>query len=970
MLNTKDYNALSLAQPTNFKGMLNSGELLWGTGCRIPHPEAARVVAATPYHFCFLDAEHAPLNATLLVSLIRTIQYHSNGSMVPFVRIPRCSPELYNYALGAGAGGVVMPHVQNAKQAEELVRLCRFPPLGDRSFPPAALIGEQQNQTPEGKTTYDVWDEHAAIICQIEDLEGLENIDEICRVPGVDGLFVGTGDLRMCLELSHGSLDGDEPVFLSALRKIRDAAKANNLPIMGFGISPSGVELRREMGWNAFIIHGDIDAICTSAVQSLQTYNDAACGAGANGCRSAWEKNGEPVLSNLFKSPQMANLESQVKAIIAQQLKVPVDEVTTSANLKNGLATGDLRRSQLLTALRERFDIYITDEDMDEFTTTQDVIDYVGTKLWWSTSVPELFHLNHYTWHTLATMTVSPPTLPDDVLFSRLLKIATQRDSKIIVNDCSLGTQFSYRQILDGTVKLKEKLQALLDRSTLDSPGGFYIALLAPNGYEFIIGVLAVLAIGGVVVPIPTGALPAEASHILQQCDAQYLLATSELASLATQIKDEVKIPSLIIKSNKDADNNLLPVASYTLDPALAVSEETPSILFFTSGTTGPPKGVLHARRTINKYARQDEAPEPNDELCIIPRGAFWSIYFTKLFQMLLTGIRVEVHNFGRNYNLIWEKLREQTATKIVLSPTFWYGMMTYFQKHVSVELPQDVVGEYVKGAQHLRDACATGAMLSGRIKEFWREMRGGRPLKEQYGSTETQEISVCDTELGSVEDDLGTPLPNVIMKLSEGDKGEVLVKTPSLFLGYLNSPNATAKRLDPEGFFKTGDLAILQDGRYIFKGRANMDLFKFYTYKVPRGKVEAALTALPYVAEGYIMPVADPQCDTRTAALVRFHKNDNDIDDKRVDLQAIRNDLATNMGLPAYQLPTVLRVLGEHESVPRTWSDKTAMMKAVHMFFPLDSEDRICGEETEVLDVSDFMKMQTAKLWELSGMR
>ncbi|KAJ5219194.1 HpcH/HpaI aldolase/citrate lyase family protein [Penicillium cinerascens] len=290
MLNTKDYNALSLAQPTNFKAMLNSGELLWGTGCRIPHPEAARVVAATPYHFCFLDAEHAPLNATLLVSLIRTIQYHSNGSMVPFVRIPGCSPELFNYALGAGAGGVVMPHVQNAKQAEELVRLCRFPPLGDRSFPPAALVGEQQNRTPEGKTTYDVWDEHAAVICQIEDLEGLENVEEICRVPGVDGLFIGTGDLRMCLNLAHGSVDGNEPVFLSALCKIRDAAKANNLPIMGFGISPAGVEFRREMGWNAFIIHGDIDAICTSAVQSLQTYTDATSGAGSNGCRSCAEE--------------------------------------------------------------------------------------------------------------------------------------------------------------------------------------------------------------------------------------------------------------------------------------------------------------------------------------------------------------------------------------------------------------------------------------------------------------------------------------------------------------------------------------------------------------------------------------------------------------------------------------------------------------------------------------------------------
>lgn len=56
MLNTRDYNALSLAQPTNFRGMLHSGEYLWGTGCRIAHPEGARIIATTPYHFCFIDA--------------------------------------------------------------------------------------------------------------------------------------------------------------------------------------------------------------------------------------------------------------------------------------------------------------------------------------------------------------------------------------------------------------------------------------------------------------------------------------------------------------------------------------------------------------------------------------------------------------------------------------------------------------------------------------------------------------------------------------------------------------------------------------------------------------------------------------------------------------------------------------------------------------------------------------------------
>ncbi|KAK2839208.1 hypothetical protein FQN49_006371 [Arthroderma sp. PD_2] len=525
----------------------------------------------------------------------------------------------------------------------------------------------------------------------------------------------------------------------------------------------------------------------------------------------------------------------------------------------------------------------------------------------------------------------------------------------------------------------------------LEKPGSFYIALLAPNGYEFVIGVLAVLAIGGVVVPMPTGALPAEASYILRQCDARCLLATAELISLVAQIKEEVDIPSIVIDECKgDDSDSLRPPTSYTLDPSLAVSEETPSILFFTSGTTGPPKGVLHARRTINRYSRLEEWPEPNDELSIIPRGAFWSVFFTGLFRNLLTGVRIEIHNFGRKYNLIWEKLREKTATRVVLSPTFWYGMMKHFQNNIAGVLPEDEVTEYVNGARHLRDACATGAMLSSGLKEFWRDMRGGRPLREQYGATEVQDIAVCDMESDSVEvrychiplslgrylldfehkliswtqDDLGKPLPGVIMKLSGGEEGEVLVKSTTQFLGYLNRPEDTAKRLDPDGYFKTGDLAVLHDGRFIFKGRANMDLFKFFTYKVPRLEVEAALNALPYTQEGYIMPVADPECDTRTAALVRFDNN------KRVDLDTLRADLVKNSDLPAYQLPTVLRVLREHESIPQTWSGKTSLMKAVQMFFPQDSENRICGEETEVMNVSGFMTMKTTKLWELSGMR
>ena len=112
--------------------------------------------------------------------------------MVPYVRVPESAPELINYALNAGAGGIVIPHVQNAEQAKALVRLAKFPPVGDRSYPPMALFG-RQTRVKEGQTVYDVWNEHAAVFCQIEDTEGVKNIEEIAKVQG--GMYLKKSSL-------------------------------------------------------------------------------------------------------------------------------------------------------------------------------------------------------------------------------------------------------------------------------------------------------------------------------------------------------------------------------------------------------------------------------------------------------------------------------------------------------------------------------------------------------------------------------------------------------------------------------------------------------------------------------------------------------------------------------------------------------------------------------------------------------
>lgn len=111
-------------------------------------------------------------------------------------------------------------------------------------------------------------------------------------------------------------------------------------------------------------------------------------------------------------------------------------------------------------------------------------------------------------------MLLPQTTLPDDPIFSRLVQLATSRDGQVIVDDRSRGTQFGYDHILHGTVDLVQQLQSLLNRDILDNRGGFYIAVLAPNSYEFIIAVLAVLALGGVVVPMRESVPPVAAKRL------------------------------------------------------------------------------------------------------------------------------------------------------------------------------------------------------------------------------------------------------------------------------------------------------------------------------------------------------------------------------------------------------------------------------------------------------------------------
>ncbi|RHZ61121.1 hypothetical protein CDV55_107092 [Aspergillus turcosus] len=237
----EDYSAASLFQPSNLAKALedtmdpSSGRPthLMGTIVSIPHTISARTLAVLGYDFVMIDAQHTPIEAENLVRLIQTVSLSSKGMTVPICRVPSAQSHLLTYALDAGAGGIIFPHVDTPEQAAEAVSKCRYAySNGDRSLAPAVLVPGITDVAPPGSSHERVADENIAVIIQIESPLALENADAIAAVPGVNALMLGAGDLRVAMRRPPRRIgDPEDPKILDAIDRLVKVSKRHRKPL-------------------------------------------------------------------------------------------------------------------------------------------------------------------------------------------------------------------------------------------------------------------------------------------------------------------------------------------------------------------------------------------------------------------------------------------------------------------------------------------------------------------------------------------------------------------------------------------------------------------------------------------------------------------------------------------------------------------------------------------------------------------
>jgi len=425
------------------------------------------------------------------------------------------------------------------------------------------------------------------------------------------------------------------------------------------------------------------------------------------------------------------------------------------------------------------------------------------------------------------------------------------------------------------------------------------------------------------------------------------------------------------------------PTADWVAERLAALDADAPSMVVYTSGTTGPPKGALLTPRNALSAA---EAMLP--ELGVTPDDQLLSYLplchvAEKIFTVFLPMTTGAVVHFGESIDTVQQDLRE-------VSPTIFLGVPRIWEKvHAGVTLKlrdaswvkRTLAHHFLAFGQRVRAPGATptaaqkvwlaiGDVLVYRALEERLGLRRcrlpisgaapispeliawfhglGVPVLEGYGMTECAGVSHVNrpgrAELGKV----GPPIRCLEQKLA--DDGEILVRGAPVFAGYLHNPEATADTVDTEGWLHTGDLGVLDEhGALAITGRKKEILISAVSKKPSPEKIENALKTSPYIKEA----VAVGDARKFVSALIQ------------IDAEAV-GDWATRRKIPYGAFADLagqpeVRKLVEDEV--RGANDSLARVEQVRAFRLLPRE--LHQDNGELTATQKVRRREVMRLWE-----
>ena len=535
-----------------------------------------------------------------------------------------------------------------------------------------------------------------------------------------------------------------------------------------------------------------------------------------------------------------------------------------------------------------------------------------------------------------------PPGVPSDIdptQYESLVELMEQafRDYADRSAYSFMGKEISYAQTDEESRQLAAYLQSL------GLVKGDRVAIMMPNVPQYPVTVAAILRAGFVVVNVNPLYTPRELEHQLKDSGSKAIIivenfaATLQACIASTPVKHVVlatmgdrmgflkgMIINYVVRNVKKLVPQFSLPGAVRFNDALArgakasfskpeIHPEDIALLQYTGGTTGVSKGAVLLHRNIIANVLQSEAwnapvmskvpqGEQPTNICALPLYHIFAFTVNMMLSMRTGGKSILIPN-PRDLPGVLKELSKQTFHSFPAVNTLFNGLANH---------PDFNTVNW----KNLKCSVGGGMAVQGAVAKLWLE-KTGCPIVEGYGLSETSPSASCNPVTSKeFSGTIGVPIPSTYMKLIDdegrdvillGTPGEIAIKGPQVMAGYWQRPDETAKVMTEDGYFKTGDIGIIDERGYFKIVDRKKDMVLVSGFNVYPNEVEEVIAMMPGVLECAVVGVPDEK--TGEAVKLVIVKKDQSLTEAQVK-EFCQNNLT------GYKRPKVIEF---RESLPKT---------------------------------------------------
>ena len=467
----------------------------------------------------------------------------------------------------------------------------------------------------------------------------------------------------------------------------------------------------------------------------------------------------------------------------------------------------------------------------------------------------------------------------------------------------------------DSLLSVSEGIAASLLDGSADL-GEERVAFLIPASFEYAAVQWGIWRAGGVAVPLSLSAADPELEHVITDAQVDRIIVPEDSVETLRPLCDRLSKPLLTVEQISSGQSVPLP----ELDP------QRRAMILYTSGTTSKPKGVVSTHENIQAqittlveawgWLSEDSIP------LFLPLHHVHGIV-NVLSCALWSGARVDCFE-SFDGQAILERVADKEYSVFMGVPTIYVKLIRILEDAHDGDRKR-----YTDGFGQMRLMVSGSAALPASVHEQWTQLTGQK-LLERYGMTEIGMALSNPLQGERRPGAVGAPLPGVTIRLigeagelieGENEPGEIQVRGPAVFSEYWDKPDVTRESF-VDGWFRTGDMAVLEDGYYRIMGRLSVDIIKSGGYKLSALEIEATLLTHPAISECAVVALPDDTWGEVVAVAIVSR------DGEDIELPALKEWATERMS--AYKIPKSLLLL---EDLPKNAMGKVTKRAVQDLF-------------------------------------